>query len=430
MRYDFDDAQKSFDEYIERCKDKLVSTFFTRDDAFPRSKIAGLSDEEVNAFLTDNRMKMINSKVEHTMRMVQQIIEINKCLDLRFDFDLVLKNAILFHDLGRFGQAMRGDTFTDSDFYGANSKVKNGFSNHGDEGSSIYLNEKFAVDDAYKWTISESIKYHGVPNDSTTPNTKFLDADKIHSFGLDDLLTGPIDVDTIKEMNSSEYLAYSLVTQLVADIDKVDILYQCKTATFDDDMLVRKYVTDRSRGSLDEVARDWGITREDILDYYEKEKISFDEKQYDLDRMIPDKNVGVRIPVEKIDISKLIIPDDFMQMLKTNNWSGNGDRGGLKLLQKRSDWNFLTIFLWRLGKFICDINFTSVLKNVDDLNLLDDLKKRFIEMGNQLTGVDGKPMGDALFSLIEEGYNFVYDVVQERVYANRSNIVVANKRVR
>ena len=430
MEYDFEDSKKSFAEYVDRCKDKLMSTFFTERDIFGTdvyNNVSNLSHDEINEMITNKRMKMIESKVAHTMRMVKQIIEINKILDVRFDFDLILKNAILFHDVGRFSQAMRGDTYKDSEFYAENSPVKNGFSNHGHEGSSVYLNEKFSVDDAYKWTISESIKYHGIPNDGTTPNTRYLDSDKIYSFGFDDLLKGPVNPKTVKEMNSSEILAFSLVTQLVADIDKIDILFQCKNATFDNGMLVRNHIFDKSRDSLSNIAKKWGVSKEDILDF----NGSLTENTYDENRTDNGKkNVGLRIPIEKMDISKLKISDDFMYMLKTNNWPGSSDEEGLRLLQSRNDWNFLTIFLWRLGKFICDINVTAVLKSMDDLELLDDLKVKFIEMGNKLTNVSGMPMGNELFSLVEEGFNYVYGVVQERVFANRNNIIIEDKKIR
>lgn len=432
MEYSFEDAKDSFDLYIEHCKEMLIKTFFTRDSVkvgiVSSIKSNDLSPEEVNDRITKHRLNLINIKVDHTMRMVKQIVEINRVLDVRFDFGLILKNAVLFHDIGRFSQALRGDTFTDSVFYGPDSLVANGFVSHADEGASVYLNEKFAVDDAYKWTVSQSIKYHDVPNDSTNPNTKFLDADKVASFSFDNVLNGPINPKTVKQMNSSEILAYSLITQLVADIDKADILYQCANATFErgmNGMLVRDYVEDRSRDSLENVAKYWEISKDDIIQI----NTSFNEKQYEIDRFDLKKNVSIRIPIEKIDISKLKISDDFMYMLKNNSWSGSSERGGLAELQKRTDWNFLTIFLWRLGKFICDINVTSVLKTMDEIQLLDELKTKFISMGNEMIGVDGKPMGEALFSLVEEGYNFVYDLLKERVYANRNNVIIEDKRI-
>lgn len=412
MKYGYEESLDSFNEYINKCREIILNTFFTRDD-YTRD-VKGVNsnslDKDVDDAIRKHRMELINIKIDHTMRMIKQIIEINKVLDIDFDFGLVIKDAVLFHDIGRFGQAVRGNSFGDKAFYNdGKSVLSGGFINHGYEGANTFLNEPFAVDDKYKYIISESIKHHVMPENAISEeDIDLMKKVDFSSLNIENVVTGN------RYLNSSEYLVFSLITQLVADIDKIDILYQCLNATFDNGMLVRNFVLDKSKKSLSDIASYWGISKEDILEF----NSDISEGKYENDR------VTLKIPVSKLDVSKLKVSSDIIDMLKNNSWPS------LAELQCRDDWNFISIFIWRIGKFLNDINFTSVLVTVQELELLEGLKRKFISMGNELKDSSGKSMGNVLYSLVDFVFEYAFSLVGEKLYNNRNNIIVEDKKIR
>lgn len=412
MKYEYEESLNSFNEYINKCREIIINTFFTRDD-YTRD-VKGIDfnslDKDVDDAIRKHRLELINIKIDHTMRMIEQVIEINKTLDFDFDFGLVIKEAVLFHDIGRFGQAVRSNSFGDKAFYNdGKSAISGGFINHGYDGANTFLKEPFAVDNKYKYIISESIKHHVMPDKVISKE----DFDLIKRANFPSLNIGKI-VTGNRYLNSSEYLVFSLITQLVADIDKIDILYQCLNATFDNGMLVRKYVFDKSKKNLSDIASYWGISKEDILLF----NSDITEEKYENDR------VTLKIPVSKLDVSKLEVSSDIINMLKNNSWSS------LAELQCRDDWNFISIFIWRLGKFLNDINFTSVLITVQELELLEGLKRKFINMGNELRDSSGKPMGNTLYSLVDFAFEYAFSLVSEKLYNNKNNIIIEDKKIR
>lgn len=412
MKYEYEESLDSFNEYINKCREIIINTFFTRDDYTKDVKGVDSNslDKDVDDAIRNHRMKLINIKIDHTMRMVKQIIEINKVLDVDFDFGLVIKEAVLFHDIGRFGQAVRGNSFGDKTFYdNGKSVLSGGFINHGYDGANTFLNEPFAVDDKYKYIISETIKHHVMPEKVISKeDVDLMKRADFSSLNIGNVVTGN------RYLNSSEYLVFSLITQLVADVDKIDILYQCLNATFDNEMLVRNFVFDKSKKNLNDIASYWGISKEDILQF--NSDITEDKYENDM--------VTLKIPVSKLDISKLKVSSDIIDMLKNNSWPS------LAELQSRDDWNFISIFIWRLGKFLNDINFTSVLVTVQELELLEGLKRKFISMGNDLKDSSGKPMGDALYSLVDFAFEYAFSLVGEKLYNNRNNIIIEDKKIR
>ena len=60
------------------------------------------NDEElsIDEVVKRHRLKMIDIKLDHTMRMIEQVINTNEILGFRTSLGLVLKVAVLYHDIG------------------------------------------------------------------------------------------------------------------------------------------------------------------------------------------------------------------------------------------------------------------------------------------------------------------------------------------
>jgi hypothetical protein len=109
------------------------------------------------------------------------------------------------------------------------------YNNHGEEGYNIFINNDFGVDEKYIPIIAETILHHQNHHTQSKLNYRF---DKgLENLRIDDVATGNV------LLNDAEWEIASLIVQLVADIDKCDILYQHLSDDFD---MIRDYVYDRS----------------------------------------------------------------------------------------------------------------------------------------------------------------------------------------
>ncbi len=121
--------------------------------------------------------KPISLKISHTLRVTRLCEQIAEALNLDSQNVEVAKLAGLFHDIGRFEQFKRYQTYAD----------KNSL-DHGDLGYEILKQNDF-VNNKYKEIILNAVKYH---------NKYSLD-------GIDD--------------------QSKLICEIVRDADKIDILY-------------------------------------------------------------------------------------------------------------------------------------------------------------------------------------------------------------
>ena len=109
---EYNGTYKSYMDYTNLCRTIIRNTLFTSDDTFNLNIV---NDElGIGEIIKKHRLKMIDIKVDHTMRMVEQVVKINENLGLRINLGLVIKVATLYHDIGRMRQATWSNTFADS----------------------------------------------------------------------------------------------------------------------------------------------------------------------------------------------------------------------------------------------------------------------------------------------------------------------------
>lgn len=354
----YNDSKQEFDKYLEECKNKIITAFFEDDIDFNQVSAKTIKENPIkttesthewkNRLIKLHRLEMINLKLDHTMRMIGEIIKINEELGIKVDFKTVLKIAILYHDIGRFEQATWTGDFGD-DQYKKRGKI---FLNHGEAGKQIFLEreQNFAVDEQYAPIISESILHHVKIENANHLHHRFNDIKELRALNIHDIITGKF------QFNDAELQIASLITQLVADIDKTDILYQYLTGEIP---LVREALYDESKKSLDEIALHWAVSKKDILEYNKIEESDYNKLEND--------KKEIKIPVEKLEISKLEVPKDIKEMFFSGNWKP------LQELRKRPDWNFICALWWRISVFINNINFYSVLVSLEETKLLDQI---------------------------------------------------------
>ena len=102
------------------------------------------------------------------------------------------------------------------------------------------------------------------------------------SSNIDNIITGRFN------LNEAEWQITSLIVQLVADIDKTDILYQHLS---DDFNMIRDYIDDKSMDTLDNISKYWCVPKKEIIEYN-----NIDESSYEPRR--------IRIPIKNMDLNK------------------------------------------------------------------------------------------------------------------------------
>lgn len=369
---DYDKTYQSYMNYVNKCRNMIKKAFFTEEDAFRLDiKNDSLGIDEI---VKKHRLKMIDIKLDHTMRMVEQVIKINENLGFKVDLALVVKVAVLYHDIGRMRQSTWCNTFGDSIY-----KIMNRpFNNHGEEGYDIFMNNDFEVEDRYIPIIGESILHH--QDLHTQPKLNYRYNSSLKDINVNDIVTGNL------ELNSAEWQVVSLITQLVADIDKTDILYQHLSEDFD---MIRDYVFDNSRDSLDNISKNWGVSKKEIVEYNK-----IDENKYEPRR--------IKIPIENMPIEKLEPPQYMKEMFYNNSWPE------LRVLIQDKNWNFICILWWRLSHFLNEISFSSTLINIEESKLLEQIYEK----------IPGR-----LRPLVDEAFEYAKEVfVNGRIKENKGNI--------
>lgn len=326
------DVYDSYIKYAHSCEEIIRKSIYSREDA---KNTRFSQNEDINEIITNHRLKMINSKIAHTMRMISEIVKINAKLNFKIDLQEVLKVAILYHDIGRLRQATWSNTFNDNSYIYTNSP----FINHGEDGYNIFINNDFKVDKKYIPIIGTSIMYHVDYHKIQELNYKYTS--DLSDIDIRKIATGNYI------LNDAEWQVASLIVQLVADIDKIDILYQHLIGID----IVQDYVTDKSMKSLEEISEYWGISKEKII-----EENNIDELNY-----IPKT---IRIPVKYINISKLKISEFYKDCFYSDTWPT------LATLKERDDWNFVTSMWWKLGVFLNQIQFYVDLENIEEKEII------------------------------------------------------------
>lgn len=373
---EYDKTFNSFLEFTRKCRSIILNPEeeYTDKDAFGLNVFG--NDLGISEVIKNHRLKMIDIKFEHTMRMVEQVIKINENLGLKIDLSLVVKIATLYHDIGRMRQATWSNVFSDAIYKRMNSQFKN----HGEDGYNIFLNNDFNVDKKYIPVVSQTIKHHQDLHTQSKLQYRY-DTD-LSKLKIDDIVTGKF------QLSEAEWQITSLIVQLVADIDKTDILYQ---QLADDSNMIRDYILDSSMDTLDNIANYWCVSKKEIIEYNNIDCNNYEPKI-------------IRIPIHNMDLNRLMVPNYFKEMFYNNSWSE------LKELINDKNWNFVTILWWRLSHFLNEISFNSVLINIEESKLLDQIYEK---------------IPDELKFLFDEAFVYARDVlVLGKIDTNRGNVYI------
>lgn len=340
---DYESTQNSYIAYVNKCREIIRTSLYDKND-IDNLNLNG-NESDIDIIVKKHRLKMIDIKLEHTMRMIEQVVKINSMLGINIDLCLVTQIAILYHDIGRMRQATWSNSFGDVVY----KKKNKPFKNHGEDGYDIFMYEYFNVDAKYVPIIGQTILHH--QDHHVEPNLNYKYMGNLSKIDISEIATGN------EELNSAEWQVASLIVQLVADIDKSDILYQHLSDDFD---MIRDYIYDYSLISLDELSIKWGVSKEEIIKCNDIDPASYEPRK-------------VRIPVENMPLSKLEVPDYMKEMFYNNDWPE------LPILVQDKRWNFISILWWRLSYFLNQITFFSTLENIEESRLLEQIYEKIPE---------------------------------------------------
>lgn len=341
---EYDKPYNSYMDYVNKCRFMIKNTFFSEKDTFDLN-IKNKDNLELTKIIRNHRLKMIDIKLNHTMRMIERVVNVNEALGFKIDFSLIIKISVLYHDIGRIRQSTWSNTFNDRRY----KEINMPFKNHAEDGYNIFMNNDFGIDDIYVPLIGETILHHQEPH--IIENLHHMCNDSLDNITIDDIVTGNF------ELNESEWQIATLITQLVADMDRVDILYQYLTG---DLVLIKDYVSDNSMDTLENIAKRWGISKSEIIEYNK-----IDENNY--------KPTKIKVPIKNISIDRLEVPSYIKEMFYNNSWPE------LKDIAQDKNWNFITMFWWRISHFLNQTTFTSVLINIEESKLLDQIYNKIPE---------------------------------------------------
>ena len=339
-----------FNKYILKCKDKIEKLNFNNkelqegfaiyQDLLNKGLITG--DIKVGDVIKDHRLNMAKVKENHTYRVVNDTETICNKIEVNNDFTEVAKLASLFHDIARFPQAITSNTFHDKE-----CKLFNGLS-HAEYGYKMLYIDKmlndYQVPKEYHYALALAVLNHQKNNSSD-----------IHFNNVKEL-----DVNSLKgqeQLSKQEFIIISTLTQLVRDVDKIDILYQHITGEFP---VVRPFIKYEINGkTLDEICSKYNIDKEILKNYNNLENDNLENRKY------------INIPSDYVDLNKLVVPNDIK-----DSFFQNKDLD-LKKLQNREDYSFIVGMWWRLNHFLNDINFVANLEILKENNTLEKIYNEF-----------------------------------------------------
>lgn len=361
----FNETKKYFDDYINCTYLEIKEKYFDIE-----------SEDDLARY--NLRNAMIKQKYDHTMRVVENISKMAKKIGQSINFLELTKVVGLFHDIGRFEQALYNDTYVDSVVYKNHPTIKN----HAEEGE-LFLNQTgfktFYTPKIYQPAISKSVGLHQMP---VLPKEFNYKVDK--NFGKinpDTVLTGTYN------FNELEQQIISLLLQMVRDIDKIDILYQRANGEI---KAIPEILKVKNIGK-DNVKNLWGLSLKDL-----KELNTNDEL---------DNSSLIKLYSKSIPVEKLYIPEEIKRMIYA------GENISLSELQNRDDYSFITAVWWSLYTFLSDINFVSNLEVIEENNLLKQIYDQY--------PAEYRPVINEIFIYAK------YTLINERIKKNKDNLYLS-----
>lgn len=357
MELNYEENKNALDKYISECRNKIMNTFFSEDELKKGIPIKNslinngysksISLEEA---IKQHRLNMIKIKINHTMRVVEDVTKMANQMGTNIDFTKVLKISALIHDIGRFEQATWSNDYADKNY--ANRNIR-GVINHAEAGYYILVKENKIKDFRIPYNVQKPIldvvRYHQMP--------KLTDDLSYRVSSIKELNNQMNALLKANPLNDSEKIISSALVQMVKDVDSLDILYQHLTGEFN---VTRDSIAYDVEGEdIDAISLHWGIPKEEILEYNgveEKEVINMD---------------SIRIPMKNVDPIKLTVPKDIQDAYFSKQDID------LKTIMNRRDCTFITGMWWRLNHFLRNINFVSNLMVVEDNKLLDKIYETY-----------------------------------------------------
>ncbi len=384
-------VKEEFDAYVDWCR-RAISSLVT-DPTLKGKSIPGAKPVRkemisrglipINATnleaISKKRQELIDIKVSHTNRVVESILSVSEKIGLNVDFKKIVEIVGRLHDLGRFEYATwnnaYGESYVDQSerILYANSKEFKELSepinakSHAEVGYQILFNKGkinvFGLEPKYAKVIGMAVLHHQDRQleGEFCPSVNAIDENLINA-DINNLLTDA------KGFNEAETQIYAVLTQLIKDVDCIDILYQHLTGEFPVLRPITRFnkvlrsidkKTVLGNLTLEEFASRWGFTVEEVLEYN------------GMTREEADKAIGLDLPTSQIDPALLVMPDDLKERFF------NLERLDLQEINKRYDFNPIVGMWWRLLQFLSQISFTSNLEVIKEQELLDKILMKF-----------------------------------------------------
>ncbi len=361
---DYDKNKERFDRYIERCKKIVETRLFSENELKEGIKTKNIEiknglatpEDDLTRVLREHRKRLIDIKVNHTMRIVEDVTKIANSVGAPIDFLKTVKVAALLHDIARFKQAILNDSY--DEIRGTDKKTKTiGLEGeyHAQYGkkllSDYHMFDFFDVPEKYRFAIGEVVYHH---QDDVLTKSGYVDKfTNSKQLDTENFLSGT------NMLNEQEKIIVAALLQMVRDVDMLDILYQNLSGEMPIMLKTISYKTTNEKtnkkDSLKEIANHWGIDPKIIM---EENHLKSDDLS-DIDTL--------SIPVFAIPTIKLQVPLDIQKRFFNNE---NID---LKEIRNRRDWTFITGMWWRLNHFLNNISFLTNLEMIEQKKVLDQI---------------------------------------------------------
>ncbi len=363
FEYNYENLQK----YILECREK-ISKLEYKDLKLQNSIIGNLSESDELKKNIKVRNEMINTKFNHTIRVVKNAVLTANELKLNSLIKDILKNIALLHDIGRFKQYTLMSSGDDKQFKINNLKYKN----HGDLGAFILFEEQkineFDIPEECYNIFHDVIKYHG----------EQLVPEKIDFKLSSEDFQKIKNINTLSECLKNEKTLINFLIQLIRDIDMIDILFQYLTDDLD---IISKHIRRNNDIKIENLEVEYGIKKKEILDYN-----NLNEDNY-LNNLI------ILIPTENMPNDKLKVPVDVKNRILS------GENINLVELTQRKDYTQVIAFWWRIATFINKISFSSVLNMIENAKLLEKIRENIPQ---------------ERIELFEEIIDYAYEVIENK----------------
>lgn len=331
---DFSLIEKKLEEYINERIQILQKQY--------DEQVVSNNPKALKEFQT--KCQMIQQKVDHTKRVVEGVSSLASKMNMRVNFQEIVKVCGLLHDIGRFNQAVQYANYNDSMCF-PNGKT------HADAGYEILTKENgfdsLEVPNLFRPTVATAVQYHqaqGLPPQFDSKLTE----DFIKNTDPNEHLSGSYD------FNEYELRIIALLLQMIRDIDKVDILYQRSIGAI---RPFKEFAWVNNHEGIEATAKRFGISESIIRELNSKEQIESGNK--------------LQIPNSEIPIEKLFVSDSVKQRMY------NSESINLADIQKEDDYTFITALWWSIYTFLKDINFVGNLEMIKEQEILDKIYNQY-----------------------------------------------------